>query len=69
MRDLARKVALAYLEQRRELEYPLLKKEQGSQKPVKKTQPSVGSDLVEPFLLEIGVEELRPVTWIQPLNN
>jgi glycyl-tRNA synthetase len=58
MRDLARKVALAYLEQRRELEYPLLKKEQGPQQPVKKTQPAVSSNLAEPFLLEIGVEEL-----------
>lgn len=58
MRDLARKVALAYLEQRKELEYPLLKDEGGRQKDETKTiSPQI---ILHPtsFILEIGVEEL-----------
>jgi glycyl-tRNA synthetase len=59
MRDLARKVALAYLEQRKELEYPLLKnaevKMQNAESSVShsafRTQHSA-------FVLEIGTEEL-----------
>lgn len=58
MRDLARKVAQAYLEQRKELEYPLLRKTDGNQKAVRRTQVPASSNKVEPFLLEIGVEEL-----------
>ncbi|MEI7847891.1 MAG: glycine--tRNA ligase subunit alpha, partial [Chloroflexota bacterium] len=58
MREMARKVAEAYLQQRLQLEYPLLKQEQT--KPVK-SQPVVAVVSVlrpAPFLLEIGVEEL-----------
>ncbi|PKN95477.1 MAG: glycine--tRNA ligase subunit alpha/beta [Chloroflexi bacterium HGW-Chloroflexi-6] len=58
MRDLARKVALAYLEQRKELEYPLLK-ETGEQRTESSPKPS--SSLIstpQSLLLEIGVEEL-----------
>jgi len=64
MREMARRVALAYLEQRKELEYPLLREpgskgagEQGS-----RGARSVAAPLhlctPAPFLLEIGVEEM-----------
>jgi glycyl-tRNA synthetase len=59
MRDLARRVAETWLEQRKEQEYPLLKGGQGSgiqvirQKPDCPLPNSPGD-----FLLEIGVEEL-----------
>ncbi len=59
MREMARKVAEAYLEQRKQLEYPLLKQEQGQ--PVKNQPAGVMQATVlqpAPFLLEIGVEEL-----------
>jgi glycyl-tRNA synthetase len=58
MRDLARRVALTYLEQRKELEYPLLKKTDGTPEVIGRLKLSVGSQKAEPFLLEIGVEEL-----------
>ncbi len=64
MRDLARRVSLAYLEQRKELEYPLLKNEaatpagqEGKNSPaLQRVQPAN----VEPanFLMELGVEEM-----------
>jgi glycyl-tRNA synthetase len=67
MRELARKVAVSYEEQRKELEYPLLKV-QGSKvtssqvKPTfKLSNPSTSSgQALQPsnFILEIGVEEL-----------
>ncbi len=61
MRDLARRVAETWLEQRKELEYPLLKESQPSQ-----VISSVASSKSTPtfplqpasFVLEIGVEEL-----------
>jgi glycyl-tRNA synthetase len=57
MRGLARNVADAYLEQRQELEYPLLKQTgDRGQKTVLDTPSSVDSP--RSFLLEIGVEEL-----------
>ncbi len=57
MRDMARKVAEAYLAQREKLEYPLIKKEQTA--PVKKNPDPVSVPAIEsPFLFEIGVEEL-----------
>ncbi len=57
MRDLARRVAEAYLDQRKQLEYPLLKKEVKSEK--REVRPIPTSHLsTSPFLLEIGVEEL-----------
>jgi len=66
MRALARNVADAYLEQRKELEYPLLKTsdvrpETLAKVPSQKSNvSSLKSDITSPmsFLLEIGVEEL-----------
>ncbi len=57
MREMARKVAEAYLAQREKLEYPLLQKEQAASA---KTIPAeVAAPANEaPFLFEIGVEEL-----------
>src|SRR5512138_1721440 len=64
MRDLARRVAETYLEQRKELEYPLLK-ETTDRGPRTTTGTSVGAikpssavDRPSSFLLEIGTEEL-----------
>jgi glycyl-tRNA synthetase len=56
MRDMARRVALAYVEQRKDLEYPLLKE----QAPVAAVQRALPEPLVAaaPFVLEIGAEEL-----------
>ena len=57
IRELAKGVAVAYGEQRKGLEYPLLKQEVKSKKAeVKTVLPSHLS--TSPFLLEIGVEEL-----------
>ena len=57
IRELAKGVAVAYGEQRKGLEYPLLKQEVKSKKAeVKTALPSHLS--TSPFLLEIGVEEL-----------
>ncbi len=63
MRDLARRVAEAYLDQRKQLEYPLLKDQGIGQKEIVNSElgklaslPMPNSPL--PFLLEIGVEEL-----------
>jgi glycyl-tRNA synthetase len=58
MRELARKVAESYSEQRKELEYPLLKVE--SSKVEKSSRPVSQLGNLQPanFLLEIGVEEL-----------
>jgi glycyl-tRNA synthetase len=58
MREMARRVAETYLAQRKELEYPLLKQQQASiSKPVNPPTPKLELN-PEPFLLEIGVEEL-----------
>jgi glycyl-tRNA synthetase len=59
MREMARRVAEAYLAQRKELEYPLLKSEGGSQKT--EAKPADFSTFIlhpSSFILEIGVEEL-----------
>ncbi len=57
MRELARRVAEAYIEERKQLEYPLLKQtiDRGP-----KTVPVIPSTVLRPssLLLEIGVEEL-----------
>ncbi len=60
MRDLARRVALTYLEQRKEVEYPLLKEtgNLGHGKLVTSETKYQSTKLPTPFLLEIGVEEL-----------
>jgi len=70
MRDLARKVAEAYLEQRQRLEYPLLKDDEGrrsedgarTKDEGRKTKAGTIPSVKEPatFLLEIGTEELPP---------
>jgi glycyl-tRNA synthetase len=58
MRELARRVALAYLDQRQALEYPLLK-ETGDGGRKTEAKPALATVLgPSPFLLEIGVEEL-----------
>ena len=64
-RELARRVATAYLEQRMKLEYPLLKDEGGRRKdeaPVMKPS-DLSSFIIHPssFLFEIGTEELPAV--------
>ncbi len=59
MRELARRVAETYLEQRKALEYPLLKDESGKMKD--EIKPSILSSFIShpsSFLLEIGTEEL-----------
>ena len=57
IRELARGVALAYEEQRKGLEYPLLRESGKENRETSKPQlPTPKSPL--PFLLEIGVEEL-----------
>ncbi len=57
MREMARKVAERYLEQRKELEYPLMKQEVKSEKVEGKTV-FPAQLLPSTFLLEVGVEEL-----------
>jgi glycyl-tRNA synthetase len=59
MRDLARRVAVAYMEQRKELEYPLMKKDEGGRRK-DEIQSAHFADILHPssFILEIGVEEL-----------
>jgi len=58
MRELARRVAEGYEEQRKELEYPLLKDEGGKQKA--ESSSTAPKTILHPssFILEIGVEEL-----------
>jgi glycyl-tRNA synthetase len=59
MRDLARRVALAYLEQRKELDYPLLKNAEAGMKNAElETQTSSFRPQPSSFVLEIGTEEL-----------
>jgi len=58
MRDMARKVAEAYLEQRKNLEYPLLQQSQTSQAAPQPVLNAAASTQPADFLLEIGVEEL-----------
>jgi glycyl-tRNA synthetase len=58
MRELARKVAEFYEQQRKELEYPLLKDESSKAGKVSRPLPKLSSLKPASFLLEIGVEEL-----------
>jgi len=63
MRGLARKVAEKYVEKRREMNYPLLRKDSGKigKKPAAEIPaPSSSTDKYNDFLLEIGTEELPP---------
>jgi glycyl-tRNA synthetase len=60
IRELAKGVAVSYGEQRKGLEYPLLKKDEGGRMK-DESKPSVNSSFIthpSSFLLEIGVEEL-----------
>jgi glycyl-tRNA synthetase len=58
MREMARKVAEAYLAQRKELEYPLMKQTE-DKGPMTKAKPAFTSVLgPQSFVLEIGTEEL-----------
>ncbi len=58
MREMARKVAEGYLEQRKNLEYPLLQNAEVRRQNAKSISNSAFSNLHSSFLLEIGVEEL-----------
>ncbi|MBI5944826.1 MAG: glycine--tRNA ligase subunit alpha, partial [Chloroflexi bacterium] len=60
IRELARKVAEGYEEQRKELEYPLLKKDEGGmmKDEAKSSAPLKFIPHPSSFILEIGVEEL-----------
>jgi glycyl-tRNA synthetase len=58
MRELARRVAQGYEEQRKELEYPLLKEESSKVGTVSRPVPQLVNFQPYSFLLEIGVEEL-----------
>jgi glycyl-tRNA synthetase len=58
MRELARRVGEAYLEQRKQLEYPLLKEGQTSKIEHQRSQPATFNFQLSTFLLEIGTEEL-----------
>jgi glycyl-tRNA synthetase len=57
MRELARRVGEAYLEQRKALEYPLLKQTM-NHRPLTLAKPSSMVHCPSSFLLELGVEEL-----------
>jgi len=64
MREMARRVAETYLEQRKQLEYPLLKETSDLSRQTSAKAPVQAPGLVpetssaQPFLLEIGTEEL-----------
>jgi glycyl-tRNA synthetase len=60
MRELARRVGETYLEQRKALEYPLLKEGQKSKVKSQIVKPSTFNLQPSTFLLEIGTEELPP---------
>jgi len=67
MRDLSRRVAEAYLEQRQRLEYPWLDQISSSKAAVLQGEPDALKDYPQtpaPFLLELGTEEL-PVGDLQ----
>ena len=58
MRDLARRVAEAYLEQRKTLGFPWLKETSASAPAAAEIAPAATSGAPQDFLLEIGTEEL-----------
>ena len=74
MRDMARQVAMTWLEQRKELEYPLLKEHQLlnlASSAVATSNPPVTDPRPADFVMEIGVEELPasdPDSAIQQLK-
>jgi glycyl-tRNA synthetase len=57
IRELARKVAEGYLEERKQLEYPLLREKGIANKKLSAPELTISNSPL-PFLLEIGVEEL-----------
>ncbi|RME85013.1 MAG: glycine--tRNA ligase subunit beta [Caldilineae bacterium] len=62
MRNMSRRVAETYVEQRRQLEFPLLKEEAAAEAEIPKALPTpepVGRAAAD-LVLEIGVEELPP---------
>jgi glycyl-tRNA synthetase len=70
IRELARGVAVAYGEQRKSLEYPLLKKDEGGRMKdeIKPFKPSTFIPHPSSFILEIGVEEL-PASDVDTANS
>jgi glycyl-tRNA synthetase len=69
MREIARRVAERYLEQRKELEYPLLKESQKSNVESHIVQPLTFDLQPADFLLEIGVEELPSGDLVSALEQ
>jgi glycyl-tRNA synthetase len=69
MRDLARQVSIAYVEQRQHEEYPWLEDGQGGGQPAAATSDQVPAASLEPatYLLEIGTEELPPVDLVDAI--
>ncbi len=58
MREMTRRNAEAYVEQRRQMEYPFIDKNQTEVKQVKKVENPILPKGPAPFLFEIGIEEL-----------
>ncbi|MHC1782601.1 MAG: glycine--tRNA ligase subunit alpha [Anaerolineaceae bacterium] len=75
MRDLARRVAEAYVEQRKEMEYPWLRKGVAASAAGSKTNgeeaayAATQTTLPQDFLLEIGTEELPAADLVSALNQ
>ncbi|MEJ2004690.1 MAG: glycine--tRNA ligase subunit alpha, partial [Cyclobacteriaceae bacterium] len=68
-RELARQVANAYIEQRKQAEYPWLMDE--SMKQTRSAEAQIGelSEGIEPFVLEIGTEELPTADLNEALSQ
>lgn len=58
MREMARRVAEAYLQQRKDLNYPMLQKGHEQGKAVRTVSSALFNPNPAPFLLEVGVEEM-----------
>ncbi len=74
MRDLSRQVSQAFLEQRKQLKYPLLAERgavQGTEGQRREAQPEELSFADEPctFVLEIGTEELPPADAVSAITQ
>ncbi len=70
MRELARRVAEGYEEQRKELEYPFLK-EEGQRFRSQKSKPSSTYPPfnLRPLFLKLALKNSLPTMWIPPTNN
>ncbi len=66
-RELARKVAAAYLEQRQQAEFPWLNEKEKRSQPANVVAGKAVNSPEAPFLLEIGMEELPPSDLAQAL--